>query len=235
MNTGVLVLHGFAGYPTTVDALASALRTHGYTVSQPTLRGHGGRPDELDGVTYLDWLEDARAAYAELAARVDRVVIAGLSMGGLVTLHLASENLEKLAAIVTAAAALHYKDPLAPLSPFLGLFFRYWPMPAAPRHRAYEKAENHPYFPVKTFTSMRELGKVVESRLSRITVPALIMHSRKDHMITPESAEQIHRDIRSSYKDLEFYEHSGHELFLDWDREAAIARTLKFLEALPTG
>ena len=232
-KTGVLVLHGFAGYATTVDPLARSLEDHGYAVAQPTMRGHGGRPQDLDGVRYTDWIEDARKAYSELANRVDRVVIAGLSMGGLVTLHLASEHPEKLAGIVTAAAALHYKDPLAHFSPILSLAFRYWPMPAAPRHRAYEKPENHPYFPVKTFLSMRELGREVEARLGQITAPALIMHSRKDHVIAPGSAEQIHREIQSAHKDLEFFEHSGHELFLDWDRESAIARTLNFLATLP--
>jgi carboxylesterase len=98
-KTGVLVLHGFAGYATTVDPLARSLEEHGYAVAQPTMRGHGGRPQDLDGVRYTDWIEDARKAYSELANRVDRVVIAGLSMGGLVTLYMASENPEKLAGI----------------------------------------------------------------------------------------------------------------------------------------
>src|SRR5918998_1676938 len=79
---GVLVLHGFTGCPQSMRPLAEAFADEGYTVDLPLLPGHGTSPDDLAATRWSDWSGAAEAVYENLAARCDRVVVAGLSMGG---------------------------------------------------------------------------------------------------------------------------------------------------------
>ena len=62
--------------------VAEAFAAAGYHVELPRLPGHGTTVDEMLTTTWADWSGEAEAAYQRLAARTDRIVIAGLSMGG---------------------------------------------------------------------------------------------------------------------------------------------------------
>src|SRR6476661_4593790 len=91
---GVLVLHGFTGNPQSMRGLAEAFAGAGFTVELPRLPGHGTNIDDMETTTWADWSAAAEAAYDELAARCERVVVAGLSMGGSLTVWLASLHSE---------------------------------------------------------------------------------------------------------------------------------------------
>ena len=86
----LLLLHGFTSHPVlTLGPLPQVLREAGFQVSQPALPGHGTRPEDLLKVGWQDWLETARAFYRELPE--PRGVV-GLSMGALLSAHLAAET-----------------------------------------------------------------------------------------------------------------------------------------------
>src|SRR5580658_3749695 len=79
---GVLVLHGFTGCPQSMRPLAEAFADAGFSVELPLLPGHGTGVEDLVPMRWPDWMAAAEAAYLDLAARCDRTVVAGLSMGG---------------------------------------------------------------------------------------------------------------------------------------------------------
>src|SRR5664280_811509 len=91
---GVLVLHGFTGNPQSMRPLAEAVAAAGYTVELPLLPGHGTAVEDLVPTRWDDWSEGAEAAYRALAARCDKVVVSGLSMGGTLTCWLAARHPE---------------------------------------------------------------------------------------------------------------------------------------------
>src|SRR4249920_1156269 len=80
---GVLVLHGFTGSPQSMRGLAVAFAAAGFTVELPRLPGHGTSVEDFLTTTFADWSEAAELAYTDLAARCERVVVAGLSMGAM--------------------------------------------------------------------------------------------------------------------------------------------------------
>src|SRR3954469_24689775 len=82
---GVLVLHGFTGNPQSMRGLAEAFARAGFATELPRLPGHGTTVDDMNTTRWDDWAATADAAYADLAARCERVVVAGLSMGGTLT------------------------------------------------------------------------------------------------------------------------------------------------------
>src|SRR5215212_1704162 len=79
---GALVLHGFTGSPVTMQPVTDAFVAAGFTVSMPRLPGHGTTIEDMATTGWAEWSAAAEDAYQRLAARCDRVVAAGLSMGG---------------------------------------------------------------------------------------------------------------------------------------------------------
>src|SRR5438445_9825017 len=91
---GALVVHGFTGCPQSMRPLARAFAAAGFAVELPLLPGHGTSVDDMLTTTWDDWSGCAERAYVDLAARCQRVVVAGLSMGGTLTVWLAAHHPE---------------------------------------------------------------------------------------------------------------------------------------------
>jgi len=231
---GVLVLHGFTSDIHCVDPLVEPLDKAGLPHRFPILRGHGTRYEDMVGTTDRDWYEDAENALLDLAQEVERVVVVGLSMGGLVSLELAARHRDLVAGVVPVAAAVRFQDPLAGLSPYLAKVVRFWPSPNAfndPELRRREN-RNYPKFATDAFASLYAYSRRVPHLLSFVKAPILILQSREDQVVAPRSAEIIHEHVSSRDKRIVWFERSGHEMFLDLEREAVIRAVMEFIERM---
>ena len=85
-RTGVLVIHGFTGNPSSMRGIAEAMVALGHHVEMPRLPGHGTTIDDMVTTGWADWTGEVAAAHERLADRVDEIVVVGLSMGGSLTL-----------------------------------------------------------------------------------------------------------------------------------------------------
>lgn len=214
---GVLVLHGFTSHVSCVSDLRFPVAEMELPYRVPILRGHGGEWTDLKGVKAEDWYEDAENALLDLLTECRKVIIVGLSMGGLVALDLAARHRKTVAGVITIAAALKFQDPLAFLSPVISKLIRSWPAPTAFHDAALAKQRNrnYPKFPTAAFAQLYGYAKAVENRLSFVSANALIIQSRKDQIVKPAAAEIIHAKITSKHKQLQWFERSGHEMLLD--------------------
>ncbi|MHC4377365.1 MAG: alpha/beta hydrolase [Planctomycetota bacterium] len=88
----VLLLHGYSSSPRDWAGLPEALATAGWAVHVPLLPGHGTHPEDLAATTNADLRTAVRAEFDALAARHERVVVAGFSMGGALATELAAER-----------------------------------------------------------------------------------------------------------------------------------------------
>ena len=70
---GVLLLHGFTANAQQMGELAQRLHERGFTVSAPMLPGHGGAPEDMENVTWRDWLACVRQEYTSLRQKYARV------------------------------------------------------------------------------------------------------------------------------------------------------------------
>ncbi|MBN2358137.1 MAG: alpha/beta fold hydrolase [Deltaproteobacteria bacterium] len=228
---GVLALHGFTSSLRTVDGLAPSLERAGLSYRMPVLRGHGTDYHALAGVTARDWYDDAEAALLELAGEVDQVVVVGLSMGGLVAIDLGIRHPDKIAGIVTWAAALRFKDPLAGLSPLLARLVKDWPSPESFNDKALKPhCTNYPRFATDAFVSLLNYARETELRLKQLQVPICILQSKADQVVDPVAANVIYRDVSSRHREIHWFERSGHEMGQDLEAEAVFARTMQFIE-----
>lgn len=228
---GVLVLHGFTSDIHCVDRLLKPLDETGLPYRFPVLRGHGSTFQDMEGTTAADWYEDAENALLDLYREADEVIVVGLSMGGLVALELAARHRDKVAGAVTVAAALRFADPLAPLSPLMAKFFRFWPSPDAYADKKLKEIENrnYPKFSTRAFCSLLEYSRKVPDILSFVKAPILILQSRKDTVVAPSSAKAIYEKVSSKDRSLVWFEKSGHEMLLDCESEAVAGAAMKFI------
>lgn len=229
---GLLILHGFTGSLDTVRAVLPIATERGLPHRMPVLRGHGTHYRDLAGATAEAWYADAAAALDELLQEAERVIVVGLSMGGLVALNLAADRPEAVAGLALVAPALRFANPLTPLTPLISQLFAYWPSPKGFNDSECERANtNYPKFATSAFASLLSYAKRTEARLGEISAPTLILMSHRDTVIKPLSAVVIEAGLASREKRVLWFERSGHEMLQDLEAAAAVEQIAAFVDA----
>lgn len=210
---GVLLIHGFTGTPAQMRPMGDALNRDGYTVACPLLPGHGTVIEDMEATGWSDWLRAVRDAFNMLAARCDEISVAGLSMGGILALILASEMPVKAA--VSIAAPLRLLNRKSYLAPVVGPFLRYQGWPKDPDKVA--NREEDPYAvgysatPVRKVADLLRLIRIAERGLDKIACPLLIVQPRKDDQVRPDSPKLIYAGaVNAPYKEILRLENSKH-------------------------
>src|SRR3954447_6615959 len=227
---GALVLHGFTGCPQSMRGLAQALASAGFAVELPRLPGHGTHIDDMLETEWKDWSATADAAYAELAARCDKVVVGGLSMGGTLTLWLAERHPEIAGiALVNPAVA----PPAESFREMLqGILDSGNPtMPAVGNDIADPNQTELAYdaTPVAPLLSMLEADDEIAALLGSIECPVLLMNSPQDHVVPPESSDMIAERV-SGPLERATLERSYHVATLDYDKDEIERRAVEFAD-----
>jgi carboxylesterase len=205
----------------------------------PVLRGHGAdSPEALRGVTWHDWVADGKAALQDLLKEAEKVIIFGHSMGGIVALTLAAENEHSVDSIVLAAAAVQLVSPLAPgrpfhfLMPLVRIFVKKWDMPPVYADQQLAQYDtNYRWAPMDALLSFIEFTAVTRRRLAEVHMPTLIIQSRKDTTVAPESANIIYNGISTplDQKRIVWFKVTEHEMFRDCERETTVEAVVQYV------
>jgi carboxylesterase len=226
---GVLVLHGFTGNPQSMRPLAEAVAAAGYSVDLPLLPGHGTSLDDMVPTRWADWSGAAEAAFQALAARCDRVAVAGLSMGGTLTCWLAEHHPE-LAGIAVVNPLLEAPDPEFRTGIRSLLDAGTETFDAIGSDIAMEGAVEaaYPGTPLAAVLSLFEGADTVMSRLGDIRCPTLLLSSRNDHVVDPVSGDVLERSVGGPIERV-FLERSFHVATLDFDAALIEQRVVAFV------
>ncbi len=228
---GVLLSHGYTATTAEVRLLGRFLHERGYTVSGPLLPGHGTTPQDMNRCRWQMWTEAFEAAYRDLAARCEHVFVGGESMGGLLTLYLASHHPEIVGVMVYAAALMvptsFAQTFLLPILAPLGVILQ--KSPSAP-NAADARWQGYRQIPLRAAQQLFALQAATRARLSEIAQPILIVQGRLDTAVDASSPDVIYHGVRSTEKHLHWFEHSAHCALLDQEWEDVAALTLSFME-----
>jgi carboxylesterase len=237
-GAGCLLIHGFTGTPSEMRWMGTQLAADGRTVLGIRLAGHGTSPEDMNTTRWHDWYETVHAGYRRLRAECDRVFAVGLSLGGVLGLHLAA--LEPVDGLVTMASPVHLSDwRLTVFRPFQRLI-PYWrsndavPPPGAEQQTtdaAFASTLAYDRMPTSCILSMLDLFKQVDRELPRVTVPILFVYSSLDRLAPQSEARYIHGRIASADKRLVMLERSGHVVCLGVERETVLAETRRFISS----
>jgi len=225
---GALVLHGFTGNPQSMRGLAEAFAGAGFAVELPLLPGHGTAIEDMLDTGWGDWSSAAEAAYQDLCARSERVVVAGLSMGGTLTLWLAERHPEIAGIVLVNPAAEPPADSFREM--LQGILDSGNPtMPAVGNDIADPDQTELAYdsTPVAPLLSMLEAGDEIAALLGSIECPVLLMNSPQDLVVPPSSSELIAERV-SGPRERVTLERSYHVATLDYDKDEIERRAVEF-------
>lgn len=232
---GALVIHGFTGNPVTMRPLADAFVEAGFTVSMPRLPGHGTTLEDMATTGWSEWSGEAERAYQELAAKVDKVVVAGLSMGGTLTTWLASRHPE-IAGIVLINAAVKPID--ADSRAFIQAMIDAGDViaPGVGADLADPDAHEPAYegSPLPSLLTMFGAIDDLQGRFADITCPALVMQSPQDHVVDPTSADHVAGLLGGPVERLSL-DRSYHVATLDYDKDLVAQRAVEFARKVTAG
>jgi len=231
----VLLIHGFTGSPVEMRPFGDALAKAGYTVLAPLLPGHGSQPEDMNRVRWQEWAAAVEVEYHRLAGHAAQIFVSGLSMGGLLALHLAAQQ-ATVAGLLLFSPALHVFDRRLFLA---GIGRRVWSTrpksataatdPVDPQ--ALDRIWSYDVHPVGGAHQLWLLKRQVRRELAQVRQPLLVIQGRQDTAVRPDSPVDLLARVGSADKQLVWLDHSGHVVTVDADRERAFALCLEWLSS----
>lgn len=185
-------------------------------------------------------MADARAELDKLRARSPHVAIIGQSMGGALATVLATEGgvdamvllapYVRLSERASRIAALH--RVISWFVPYVRSRSEFSILDPEARRKALGRGVTTPRLLYELSLIVRQAREAAP--LAR--VPVLVIHSRQDPRVAVTEAQVAFSALGSPMKTLEWAEHSGHVLTVDYDRDWVARRVLDWLERhVPNG
>jgi carboxylesterase len=166
--------------------------------------------------------------YADLASRVSKVVVVGLSMGGTLTAYLAAHN-PAIAGIVTINGALE------PMHPDFRAMVEGMveaggtEIPGIGSDIAMPGVVESAYSgtPLAGLLSLADGGGALDELVPRITCPSLVMYSPQDHVVAVTASPYFASKVGGPVE-LVTLDRSFHVATLDFDAELINERSVAF-------
>ncbi|MFC4713688.1 alpha/beta hydrolase [Planococcus dechangensis] len=233
-HTGILLCHGFLGTPQSVKELGEALAAQGYTVSCPRLPGHGTHFTDLERYGFEDWFAQVEQAYQDLKASCSTVFVIGQSMGGTLSLDLASRypDIEGIALInpaidIPAFETYRSQPPLAYVAEDRPDIKK-----ADAVEITYEQA------PVHAYQQLLRYMDAVDAKLSAVRCPVVCFQSLEDHVVPPGNTDSILSKVGSGHTMKHELHNSYHIASMDHELDVIVEKTVQFIKqarVLPAG
>ncbi len=205
------------------------LAEQGYAVRVPRLPGHGTTWKDMNRTRWEDWYGELDTALTDLQGTCDKVVVAGLSMGGCLALRLAQQRPDDVDALVLVNPAVNVARFDIKLVPALQ-----WVVPAMPGiGNDIKKADGdevgYDKTPLKALASQLKMWKDVRANLAKVTQPLILFRSDDDHVVDITSKDLILAGVSSTVKDFVELKDSFHVATLDNDAPLIFDRTSAFI------
>lgn len=227
---GCLLIHGFTAAPQEMVRLGAHMANHGYSALGVRLAGHGTTFDDLARTRWPDWLASAQDGLDLLRGLCDRIVLLGLSMGGLLSILLAEAE-QPAGLVLMSTPTLVPPNRLRPLlRPASPIYRRIpkgppdWFDPSAAAERVAYAA-----YPTRSMAEVADLIEIARAALPRVQAPALVIHSLNDDFVVPANAQTLMAELGSRHKRLLVLEGSNHLVTLDAQRQVIFDAALAFV------
>lgn len=226
---GCVLLHGFTAAPKEMRPLGEYLAARDFSVRGVLYAGHGTCPEDLARTPYRAWIASAEMAVAELRTRCRQVWAIGLSLGGLISLHLAAHA--RIEGAIALAPPILTPDWRVPFARFMAPFKPYTVKGLADLHDPAALAEHADYarFPTRSIAQLNTLIRQVQRELPQVNVPLLLIHARHDRVVALDGADYICARVGSIDQERIVLERGGHIITEDYDKDVAFANIVAFL------
>ncbi len=211
---GCLLTHGFTGSPKEMHWMGEYLAEQGFSVLGVRLAGHATKPEEMIRMRYIDWMNSVEDGYHLLKGITDQVFLVGLSMGGALSLLMATKL--DVAGVVTMSAPYELTDPRVKYAKLMAAFIRYMlkskdePGSGWFDKDAWRGQVSYPQNPLRSVAELDALLAEMRAALPTLNVPTLLVHSRNDNYVPRDSMENIYAALGTTDKEMMWVTESGH-------------------------
>jgi carboxylesterase len=231
-HIGVVLVHGFTGSPAAMRPWAEFLNARGYSVRVPLLPGHGTKPADLNQVEWPEWPAKVKAEIAVLNKHCSKIFVAGLSMGGGTTLHVASELGDQLTGIILVNPMIHVRGISPALAFAVSRIVKFGKSVGNDIKRKGVTEYSYDKLPYRGIHQLLKMLKLTRAALPSIKLPMQLFHSVDDHTLPVSNTEIIMREIGSANKARIELLNSFHVATLDHDSDLIFTNSLTFIEGL---
>ena len=231
---GVLVIHGFTGSPVSMRPWAEHLAAAGFTVELPRLPGHGTRWEDMAVTRWEDWYSEVDRTLTDLKGRCDQVFVAGLSMGGSLTLRLAEQRPADVAGLILVNPAVHTERWDRHLLPVVRHFVKAFPGIINDTKKPGVDEGGYSKLPLQAVYSLQQAWATIKTDIARVSSPLLLMHSREDHVVEPSNSVWILGHVSSKDTTEVWLENSYHVATLDNDAPLIFSTSVDFINRVAT-
>ncbi len=231
--TGVVVLHGFTGNPSSMRGVAEAMIAAGYDLELPRLPGHGTTIDDMITTEWNDWFAETERAIDRISPGVDRVVLVGQSAGGTLALAAAFGRPEVAGVVcINPATCTRDEDTMAMIDDFLEDGFEIVPGEGSDIADPDSSDIAYDGTPLRPLRSLIDHGIVpITDRFGELTMPLRLFTSRQDHVVLPSDSEHLAATWGGQVEHT-WLERSFHVATLDFDRHTVIDGAVDFVRSV---
>jgi len=230
----VLLMHGFTGSPAHMRPLGEMLNAAGFTVRGIALRGHGTTVQDMMSASWKDWLQDARTACSGLFDSYRYVSVAGLSMGGILSLILAAEHsgtARPLTACIPIEAPLgttnRYRHFALLAAPFCPILNKHHDGSRDTLDKAYDI--DYDKIPTAKTHDLNVLIARARRSLSSVTCPVLAVQSHMDKTVSQNSIDIILNNISDQKKAPLWLNDAPHVATISPEKDVIAEGMIRFL------
>ena len=228
-KVGLLVLHGFTGSPYEIQTFVDYIRNHtDWVVETPTFSGHGDAESlALKGYKAEHWLMDAEIAYRKLAKIVEKVMVVGFSMGGIIAMYLAKRYPVKKLVLLSAAAKYVNPTQLVKDIHAMAEDVFHHKLNDSDLFLQYEQKLRN--FPLSAAIQFMKIVSKTEPYISHIECPVFIVQGALDEIVPSTTAQYLYDEIPAKRKQLYISDCGRHHICYSDDCDEWFRKALDFL------
>ena len=255
-NEVTLLIHGLGGTRQDLGKLSRVLANQKIESDSVVLPGHGTRPEDLNTVTWRDWVGAVREKVSSLKKAYSTVHLVGMCMGALLAVEAAKAEVstpDTDSRLVLLAPPLFLDGWSLPW--YKGLRHAVYHLPRLARQikfkedhpygvknerlrmvlkRKFDRADDfhYPWVPLTAIQQLDALRHAAKHGLRDLNTRTLIIHAEEDELTSLRSARYICNQVNASRPGnacLLTLRNSYHMICIDNDRDAVMDHVAHFL------
>lgn len=227
-DNAVLLLHGFTGNTSDVRQLGRYLQKKNMTAYSINYEGHAEHPKKITESSPFVWYKQVVEAYDFLRSEgYSNIFVAGVSIGGVMALRLASQR--DVSGLSTICSPMYLKEASTLYEQFIVYAKKYLKMFENKTPDEIEK-ETEKFELTETFDDISTFINMVRGNLENVNVPLFVAQATHDKVIDPNSANVIFNSAETEEKEIKWYDKGGHVLTIDESKEELFEDIYNFIE-----
>jgi esterase/lipase len=212
-GTTLFLIHGYTGSPTDFNDLPQAVHTVlGMRVRVMLLPGHGTVVEDLDTVSYEDFVAAIEEEFKRERQTASCLIVGGVSFGALMALRLAERY--QIEGVVSICTPYRLKLPFGlPGLRWLRLHRKYWKKHIDRPERLLRRGSFHySHMHINGLDLVKRARREVAAGLPRLRCPVLLIHSTSDPLGSVRGIRRLRRRIQSP-REVITYHNRNHNIF----------------------